>query len=648
MTGLANTWDNTVATTFDVLRTVGEGRLTEAEVKAGPGPMTPIDGELAQAWLDRVIQSQVLPPLGVWRRRNRERAGKRNGGPAPAINDAVILTIALILVIEHSSVRVQDMARALQHRLTPEAREVLGVGHLYDNPFTNWYFIAHRAIHRVIATFDPYITNDGAERNQWKALSYEDRIAWKAAVDQEFVAELNARAEWFMHALVEMSLQQQARKYRRRKTAMTIDQSGVKAGAVMARWKRDPKTGKEIPQKNALDPTTNEPEARRVRAMEADWVTKKKGAKKRNADEEERISRFKWELGYMANIIIDVLEDPNADKKLYAPQLIRAISLGTPNKRIGGHAISLLDSLQARGYELTRLSFDRGYSQLKDEFHEQLVQRGIPVVKDYVDRQKGITNGAIGNSIMVEGRYYCPSTPIDLLESTKNWEQGKLTNEEYWAKRKKLEKYELILHEQKTNGTLRLSCPASGPSPTASCPLRELMKGAVPDEEADRVHIYEENITDRQKDYKVCCQKSVSVKPTTHVQQRQKLRYGSKEWFDTYRADRNSSESSNDLLQKDHNLENTMARPMHGLAAQQFALALFAVASNMRRIIQYEHDVYELERRAAAGRAPQPRKQPGEYLERARDRNRETRYMRNPPPRKLVPWEPLELPPVPA
>lgn len=350
----------------------------------------------------------------------------------------------------------------------------------------------------------------------------------------------------------------------------------------------------------------------------------------------------------MANIIIDVLEDPNADKKKHAPQLIRAISLGTPNKQIGGHAISLLDSLQARGYELTRLSFDRGYSQLKDEFHEQLVARGIPVVKDYVDRQKGITNGAIGNSVMVEGRYYCPSTPLELLESTKLWEQGTLTNEEYWKARKKLEKYELILHEQKANGTLRLSCPASGPSPTASCPLRELQRNAVPDEDADRVRIQSTNITDRQKDYEVCCQKSVSVKPTTHVQQRQKLRYGSKEWFETYRADRNSSESSNDLLQKDHNLENTMARPMHGLAAQQFALALFAVASNMRRIIQFEHDVLMMEQRVAAGRAPQPRKHPDEYLKRARDRNSETRYMRNPPPRKLSPWEPLALPPVPA
>lgn len=648
MSALANTWDNTVAATFDVLRTVGEGGLTDAEVVAGPGPMTPIDADLAQAWLDRVIQSQVLPPLAVWRRRNRERTGKRNGGPAPAINDAVILTIALILVIEHSSVRVKDMARALQHRLTPEARDVLGIGHLYDNPFTNWYFIAHRAIHRVIATFDPYITNDGATRNQWKAMSYEDRIAWEAAVDQDFVAELNARAEWFINALVEMSLQQQARKHRRRKTAMTIDQSGVKAAAVMARWKRDPKTGKEIPQKNALDPSTNRPEARRVRALEADWVTKKKGAKKRNADEEERISRIKWELGYMANIIIDVLEDPPRQQK--AP---RTATHPRHQPRHPEQAHRRSRHLTARLAPVPRLRTDTA------ELRPRLLttQRRVPRAahRSRHPRREGLRRPAEGHHQrrhrqLRHGRrpLLLPLHSVGAARLHALWEQGKLTNEEYWAAREKLEKYELILHEQKPNCTLRLSCPASGPSPTASCPLRELQKNAVPDEDADRVRIQRTNITDRQKDYKVCCQKSVSVKSTTHVQQRQKLRYGSKEWFDTYRADRNSSESSNDLLQKDHNLENTLSRPMHGLATQQFALALFAVASNMRRIIQFEHDVYELERRAAAGRSPQPRKQPDEYLKRARDRNGETRYMRNPPPRKLVPWEPLELPPVPA
>lgn len=92
-------------------------------------------------------------------------------------------------------------------------------------------------------------------------------------------------------------------------------------------------------------------------------------AKKRNADQEDRSSRIKWELGYITNIIIDVLEGPTTDKKQHAPQIIRAVSPCTPNKRVGGHVISLPDSLQARGYALTRLSFDRGYCQLKVEFH---------------------------------------------------------------------------------------------------------------------------------------------------------------------------------------------------------------------------------------------------------------------------------------
>lgn len=170
----------------------------------------------------------------------------------------------------------------------------------------------------------------------------------------------------------------------------------------------------------------------------------------------------------------------------------------------------------------------------------------------------------------------------------------------------------------------------------------------VADEDSDRVRIHRRNITDRQKDYKVCRQGSVTVKPTTHVQQRQKLRFGSKEWFKTYRVDRNSIESTNDLLQKDHELEKASKRPMRGLAAQQFALALIAVASNMRRIIKFESELATMAKRVAAGRGPVQRKQDGEYLQRSRDRRGETRYKRNPEPRELVPLDDLNLPPTPA
>ena len=639
----ALSWDDTVALTLEVLASAAEGGLTGREVAAGAGAMTPIDADLAQTWLNRVLQSRVLPALVGWRRFDRAASGKRAGGPQPDISDAVILTVALILVMEESTVRIRDMERALEHRLTPEAREVLGIAHLYDNPFKNWYFLAHRAIHRVIATFDPYVANDGFKRNKWKAMTLEERQLWETNLDEEFLARMGARGEWFMNALVEMSIRQQAPEFRRKKTAFTIDQSQVTAGVHQARWKRD-KDGSEVPMRNKLDTTTDKAEPRRVLALEADWAPKKKGAKKRNADDEKRVSRIKWELSYMANIIIDVIEDPDLDKKLQAPQLIRAISLGTPNKRIGDHAIDLLDSLQARGYELTRFSFDRGYSQLKDAFHEELVRRNIPVVKDYVERQKGITNGAIGGAIMVNGRYVCPSTPFDLLDVTARWEAGKLTDAEYWKELERLEYYELSVHEKKADGTLRLSCPASGISPTASCPLRKLHPKAIPDDEADRVRIQAANITDRQKDYKVCCQTSVTVKPTEHVQQRQMLRHNGREWFKVYRSDRSSSESTNDLLQRDHKLHVTTNRPMRGLAAQQLALALLAVKSNMTRIIKFENALREQQLREAAGRTPVRRKQDGEYLQRSRDRRGETRYLRNPPPRELVPFVEPEVP----
>jgi hypothetical protein len=93
------------------------------------------------------------------------------------------------------------------------------------------------------------------------------------------------------------------------------------------------------------------------------------------------------------------------------------------------------------------------------------------------------------------------------------------------------------------------------------------------------------------------------------VQQQQMLRHNGRQWFKIYRSDRSSSESTNDLLQRDHKLHVTTNRPMRGLAAQQLALALLAVNSNMTRIIKFENALREQQLREAAGRAPVRRKQ---------------------------------------
>jgi hypothetical protein len=60
---------------------------------------------------------------------------------------------------------------------------------------------------------------------------------------------------------------------------------------------------------------------------------------------------------------------------------------------------------------------------------KQVRERGIEVVKDYKDEQKGIANG-FGGAHFVEGDWYCASTPKELLEVTKRWDAGSITEEE--------------------------------------------------------------------------------------------------------------------------------------------------------------------------------------------------------------------------
>jgi len=133
----------------------------------------------------------------------------------------------------------------------------------------------------------------------------------------------------------------------------------------------------------------------------------------------------------MGNIIMDVHENPDADKEGAPPPLIRAASLSTPNKRIGEHTIALVDSLLDRGYDITRLVFDRGYSQLTTEqFHQPLADRNIDVVKDYKGgkhgSQLGISNG-VGGAPFADDRFFCAGTPKHLLETGKNFDEGTIT-----------------------------------------------------------------------------------------------------------------------------------------------------------------------------------------------------------------------------
>lgn len=627
-----NAWDSTISANLSPQLRSGD-EVTEREVAAGAGAQTLIDEDLVLTWLARVHQSGVLPRIQQWRAEDRAASGTAPGGRNALISDAVILTIALILVIEHNTVRVREMGRVLQSRLTPAAREALGIAHLYDGKYRDWYFAAFRAVHRLIDTFD------GWDRKRWASLTLAERIEWEKNLDQDHVDVMRARGEWFTNALIEMTLMQQSRKWRRKRTALSVDQTTMRSGSQQSRWHRDRYTKQEI---SMLNEWTGAEVDRPVLELEADLFPRKKSRKNRDPDKEDGGAKAsEWEMAFMANIIIDVHEDPDYDREGAPPQLIRAASLGTPNKRIAEHTIALVDSLLDRGYDITRLTFDRGYSQLSSEkFHQPLADRNVAVVKDYVggkQTQLGISNG-VGGAPLADDRYVCPSTPTELMEAGKDYDEGRITEEQLWDRLHKREDYELHRHDGAKDGSkMRFSCPALGPSPTVDCPLRKLHAAAKPSEEADRPQIHKRDMPERVAEYKVCCQNTITVKSSDNVKNRQKLRWQSKRWFRTYRVDRNSMESLNDTVKDDIQLDKSSNRPMRGMAAQQFAFALLMVATNMKRIIEFEHQLHILDQRSREGRPPQKRKQKHELLERRRDRLGRSNYKRNPDPVKLVP-----------
>lgn len=162
---------------------------------------------------------------------------------------------------------------------------------------------------------------------------------------------------------------------------------------------------------------------------------------------------------------------------------------------------------------------------------------------------------------------------------------------------------------------------------------------AKPSEEADRPNIYKRDMPQLVEENRVCCQSTITVKASDNVKNRQKLRWHSKEWWRTYRVGRNTMESLNDTVKDDIELDQSSHRPMRGMAAQQFAFALLMVATNMKRIIEFEHQLYILDKRTREGRPPQRRKQKHELLQRRRDRLGRSNYKANPDPVKLIPLQ---------
>lgn len=552
------------------------GKLTAQEARAGSGSHAMIPGWWAAAWLARMLASPLPGRCDLWR--TEDNTDKKPGGRKPLFSDAVTLTLSMLLVLEGQPLNPTTLGHLLETRLDDDAKEALGIAHIYNRADRDWYHVAYRALHRIIKLIDGWPAPK-------RLMLVDEREAILDSRDETDVAAKRARGQEFSNMLLDIVISMQPEEHQRTSISVSVDQTSLRAGSQRRRWKRDKKTGKEI---RRYHPTTGAELDRPTLELEAGLYPKEKGAAIKDPSGADVFIASQWENVYLANILIDTREDPTADHSDAPPLLIRAISVATPNKRVGEDTLELLDSIQSRGYDITRLTFDMGYNHaMSGGFHKGLRERGIPNVQDYRAEQKGITNG-VGGAKFVEGDYYCPATAPEHLDATIDYDKAKGNISERQWRDNLAERWKFALHlkDVKPNGRIRLSCPALGPSATVACDIREAHSRAFRGKR-EPGQVLKKNLPKRWAETAVCCQDSITVDPYAFLTEQQKYRYGSDTWLDVYRTDRNVVESVNDKLKSDFRVDLNSERRMRGLAANQYVFAFKATALNYKRIADY-------------------------------------------------------------
>ena len=246
---------------------------------------------------------------------------------------------------------------------------------------------------------------------------------------------------------------------------------------------------------------------------------------------------------------------------------------------------------------------DRGYTQCRPEhFHLPVRALGYSLVMDYKAAELGRQANSQG-ALMVDGAFYCPALPEDLITASADKRAGQLDDVMYKARteaRRCLAPGAQGRADQ--DGYERFACPAQGEHPHLCCPLRPQANavGKVP------------VLSPPAEPPKVCTQSAITVAPDIGARHRQDLAFGSERWASTYAAYRNTVEGWNGYV-KDPAHEALAApgrRRVRGIAAQSIFVTLLLMAGQFQEDRRFSPDGRRQERRQAGRTCPAPAGEP--------------------------------------
>lgn len=509
-------------------------------------PVDHRDVMLATTLVDR---SGLAADIAAWRAESTTASNPLGGGRPPVIDDRAMLSLLVLMALEDSPMLVSNAAAIVAYRLTDESKELLGID-AEPAKFPDWYARAWRALHRLLDVVDPFPINRALGGDRRTAMTKAQFAKVVANREPAECARRQERLDELANRLLEATHTLLSRDVRRRYKG----NSSMDATKVATFGKRG---------------TTKKSNFASIEPDAAFY--KREGDHRHDSGPAKQLS-WAWE----AHLAVQAANSP--DEPADFPLLITAIAFDKPGHNIAANAMKLYTSMKRRNHPVGLVIADRAYlpGAKQEELQLPLRALGHGSVHDYKGTELGVTGGYAG-SILVEGKFYCPSMPQPLIDASLDFREGRISDEVRLDRVEQRRRYELRPKAlPDADGAQRLMCPAVGPSATVDCPLRPRRT------RPGRTRI---EVTPEHPD-RICTNNtSVTVPVTIGAKYRQTFPFGTAEWAGWYGL-RNTIESINGLAKDGSRggLEDPTRRRVRGYTAQYLFTTLLAMAVNVRKI----------------------------------------------------------------
>ncbi|MEZ7714614.1 hypothetical protein O3790_02575 [Micrococcus luteus] len=513
-----------------------------------------------------VHEAGLAAMLARWEAEDRQREGKRGARGAWASPEQII-TMLMVLARLRRAQTVANLTALVVTGLTDAAVERLGLDARGMKPRAAYHRL-QRSLRRMNRVMDPHLEHVHRHRK----LSKTEFAAQNAGADAGRTERNKQRLRTFTSELLLATWR-----------AMPAEVRGRYHGNIAVDGTFIPAWGKHGTYRRS-DHVAIEPHA--------DWYVRDgEHALDPSADAKE-VAKKKRMWGWEATLAVMTTNDPTRADTF--PKLVLGMDVDKPARSPGRNAIHALTPLHAAGVPAGMLIGDRAYGNTPkvQDFQRPARLMGYELLYDMKATDVGkvrMFNGVV----MLEGNAYSPSIlgHPELVQATLHFREGdergaKIDEATYHARIAARARFLVQFRTaQRPDGSRQGLCPAAGPNPTVSCPLRPRDVDPRAGEGMTLMPVKRSAVPGAETAGPLCNNAGGTAVLKGEVWERNAmaLQYGTRAWHRLYRTGRQTIESRNGLLKDDAGPQIAAPgrRRVRGQAALTVFLATMIAAHNL-------------------------------------------------------------------